>query len=151
MKMIDNAANNSGTTFQIPPTRCVIVVYQDLPSGRAANAAAVMALTIGQRHPNLVGEPLIDASGDSHPGLIPIGIAVLVAPQVELSEIRHKGIRAGCDVIDFPLEGQQTTDYQAFRDAVATSEPEALRYVGVALVGQKKEIRKITGHLTLLK
>lgn len=149
--MINNAANNSGTSLQIPPTRCVIVVYQDLPSGRAANAAAVMALTIGQRHPNLVGEPLIDASGDIHPGLIPIGIAVLVAPQGELSEIRYKGMRSGCDVIDFPVEGQQTTNYQAFRDAVAASEPKVIRYVGVALVGQKKEIRKITGHLKLLK
>ena len=43
--------------------RCVIVLDRDLPIGRAANAAAVIALTIGQRHPALVGDPFLDASG----------------------------------------------------------------------------------------
>ncbi|HTJ98435.1 MAG TPA: DUF2000 family protein, partial [Bordetella sp.] len=54
------------------PERCVVVVDKQLPAGRAANAAAVLALTIGQRYPALVGQPLVDASGVEHPGLIPI-------------------------------------------------------------------------------
>lgn len=149
--MNDNAANHRGTTHQTPPTRCVIVVDKNLPVGRAANAAAVIALTIGQRHPILVGEPLVDMSGFSHPGLIPMGITVLAATQEELSTIRHRGLESECDVVDFPMEGQQTTDYQAFRQAVVALEPESLRYVGVALVGQKKEISRIIGHLKLLK
>ena len=133
------------------PSRCVIVVDDALPAGRSANAAAVIALTIGQRHPVLVGEPLVDAAGTSHPGLIPIGIAVLAAPQNELAEIRRKGIETGCDVVDFPVEGQQTNDYQAFRQAVAAVAPPMLRYAGVALVGQKKEINRIVGRLKLLR
>ncbi|NMB89041.1 MAG: DUF2000 domain-containing protein [Chloroflexi bacterium] len=131
--------------------RCVIIVDQGLPVGRCANAAAVIALTIGQRHPYLVGEPLQDASGFDHPGLIPIGITILAAPQAELTAIRQKGFEAGCDVIDFPVEGQETTDYQAFRSAVAVIEPAQQRYSGVALVGAKKSVRKIVGHLPLLK
>jgi len=147
-----------GTTYQIfgtvlptHPTRCVIIVDKDLPIGRLVNAAAVTALTIGQRHPVLVGEPLIDGSGFAHPGLIPIGIAVLAASQDELPDIRRKGLEAGCDVIDFPVEGQQTTNYQAFREAVAAIQPEEMRYAGIALVGEKKEISKIVGNLRLLK
>ncbi|MBA1334950.1 MAG: hypothetical protein HPY66_0571 [Firmicutes bacterium] len=131
-----------GTTYQIfgtvlptHPTRCVIIVDKDLPIGRLVNAAAVTALTIGQRHP----------------GLIPIGIAVLAASQDELPDIRRKGLEAGCDVIDFPVEGQQTTNYQAFREAVAAIQPEEMRYAGIALVGEKKEISKIVGNLRLLK
>jgi hypothetical protein len=42
------------------PMRCAIVVDVNLPPGRAANAAAVIALTIGQRHPNLVGAALLN-------------------------------------------------------------------------------------------
>ena len=133
------------------PDRCVIVVDQDLPAGRSANAAAVIALTIGARHPFLVGDPLIDASGFNHPGLIPIGIPVLAAAQEVLPEIRRKGLSLGCDVVDFPVEGQQTTNYQNFRGAVAAIEPDAIQYSGVALIGQKKEIGKIVGHLKLLK
>lgn len=133
------------------PSRCTIVVDKNLPAGWSANAAAVIALTIGQRHPLLVGEPLIDASGFNHPGLIPIGIAILSASQEELPEIRRKGLETGCDVVDFPVEGQQTTNYQMFREAVAAARPESIHYAGVALVGQKKEISKIVSHLGLLK
>ncbi|VXA99873.1 conserved hypothetical protein [Burkholderia sp. 8Y] len=131
--------------------RCVIVVDRALPAGKAANAAAVLALTIGQRHPALVGEPLVDASGVAHPGLIPVGIAVLAATQDELASIRGKALAAACDVVAFPEQGQQTTDYAAFRDAVSTVATDALRYVGVALIGEKKPVSKAVGNLGLLK
>ena len=36
--------------------RCVMILQNDLAPGKAANAAAVIALTLGQRHPALVGE-----------------------------------------------------------------------------------------------
>jgi hypothetical protein len=137
--------------FPLSSARCVIVVDEALPVGQLANAAAVIALTIGKRHSNFVGEPLIDASGLSHPGLIPIGITVLSASQNELSQTRLKGIEAGCDIVDFPLEGQQTKNYQEFREAIAGIETNYLRYAGVALIGDKKEIRKITNHLNLLR
>jgi len=133
------------------PDRCVIVLDQALPAGRRANAAAVIALTIGARHPGLVGEPLSDASGFPHPGLIPIGIPVLAAEQEVLPEIRRKALSSGCDVVDFPVEGQLTTDYQVFRQAVAAIPADEISYNGVALIGNKKEIGKIVGHLKLLK
>jgi hypothetical protein len=44
--------------------------------------------------------------------LIPIGITVLSAPENDLSEIRRKGLEGRCDVVDFPREGQQTTNYK---------------------------------------
>ncbi|HTH62433.1 MAG TPA: DUF2000 domain-containing protein [Paraburkholderia sp.] len=134
-----------------PPERCVIVVDDQLPVGRAANAAAVIALTVGRRHPALVGPPLVDASGVEHPGLIPIGIAVLAADQATLARIRDKGVAAGCDVVDFPVQGQQTTDYSAFRDAVARVATADLQFVGVALIGERKAIGKIVANLGLLK
>jgi hypothetical protein len=96
-------------------TRCVAVIDHGLPAGKAANAAAVMALTMGARHPHLVGEVLTDALGNAHPGLIPIGIPVLGAPVQDLPSIRGKAIQAGIEVVDFPVQGQQTNDYGEFR------------------------------------
>jgi hypothetical protein len=132
------------------PARCVIVVDAALPPGRAANAAAVLALTIGARHPGLVGAPLVDGSGFEHPGLIPIGIPVLAADQAELTALRGKALDGYIDVVDFPVQGQQTTHYDAFRDAVKNVPPEDLRYVGIALVGDRKPIGKIVGKLGLM-
>lgn len=149
--MPETAAEPDITRPATPPERCVIVVDETLPPGRAANAAAVIALTVGQRHPALVGPPLVDASGVAHPGLIPIGIAVLAASRATLAGVREKAIAAGCDVVDFPVQGQQTTDYSAFRDAVAQVPTAGLQYVGVALIGSRKPVSKIVANLGLLK
>lgn len=56
------------------PERCIIVVDQTLPPGLAANAAAVLPLSIGARFPQLPGHDLVDADSFAHPGLIPIGL-----------------------------------------------------------------------------
>ncbi|MEH3116384.1 MAG: DUF2000 domain-containing protein [Methylorubrum populi] len=131
--------------------RCVIVVDADLPVGRAANAAAVIALTLGKRHPHLAGIDLIDKSNNAHPGLIPIGIAVLAAPVGELGILREKAIGRGLDVVDFPSQGQETTDYEAFRSAVAELETNALTYVGVGVFGSRKAVGKVVGKFGLLR
>lgn len=65
--------------------RCVVVLNSALTVGKAANAAAVLSLTLGQRHPHLVGDALADASGQCYPGLIPVGIPVLSADNTQLS------------------------------------------------------------------
>jgi hypothetical protein len=133
------------------PTRCAIVVDASLPAGRAANAAAVIALTLGRRHPHLVGPDLVDASGRAHPGLIPIGIAVLAASAVELNALRAKALKDGIDVVDFPSQGQQTTDYAKFGALVRQVPTEALIYVGVGLYGARKAVGRIVGRFSLLK
>jgi len=133
------------------PERCVIVINQELSAGHAANAAAVLALTLGQRHPGLVGEPLIDADNGVHPGLIPIGISVLVADSDTLSHLHQTLLRDDeMDGVIFPVEGQQTTDYAAFQQAVRVVPTEMLQLLGIALAGKKKVIRKLTGKLGLL-
>jgi hypothetical protein len=133
------------------PTRCAIVVDASLPPGRAANAAAVIALTLGRRHPRLVGPDLVDASGRAHPGLIPIGIAVLAASAAELNALRAKALKDGVDVVDFPSQGQQTTDYAKFGALVRQVPTEALIYVGVGLYGARKAVGRIVGRFSLLK
>ncbi|WP_202966762.1 DUF2000 domain-containing protein [Cupriavidus sp. IDO] len=132
------------------PERCVVVVDSALPAGRAANAAAVLSLTVGQRHPGLVGAPLIDADGGDMPGLIPIGIAVLAAAQDQLAKLAAAADVAGFDVVRFPVEGQQTKNYDEFLDAMTKVGRADIRYVGLALVGDRKPICKLVGKLPLL-
>ena len=131
--------------------RCVAVIDQGLPIGHAANAAAVLALTMGKRQPQLAGEPLVDASGHAHPGLIPIGIPVLGAPADELAAIRGKAVAAGLDVVDFPVQGQQTTDYAEFRRLVGETSPDALRYLGIMIYGARKKVSRVVGRYSLLR
>lgn len=132
------------------PNRCVIVMDAALQGGLLANAIAVISLTVGQRHPVLVGEPLVDASGFPHPGLIPIGIPMLRAPQGALNGLRAMAMEHDCDVVDFPVEGQQTKDYREFMEMTANIRPEEMKYTGIAIVGQKKIVNNIVRKLDML-
>lgn len=133
------------------PERCVIVVDQSLPPGLAANAAAVLALTVGARFPQLIGKDLADADGHVHPGLIPMGLPVLSAPPDRLGPLRATALIAHLHVVGFPTAGQQTTDYAAFAAIIASSPTSALTYLGLAVSGPTKPVRKVTGGLPLLR
>ena len=131
--------------------RCVVVVDEDLPPGPAANAAAVLALTLGAREPGLVGADFVDADAEPHPGLIPIGLPVLRAPRADLVEIRRRAAAASVRVVDFPVFGQQTNDYEEFRGLVAATPAAELSYLGVALSGPRRAVGRLTGRLALLR
>ena len=131
--------------------RCVVVVDRALPAGKAANAAAVIALTLGKRHPHLAGADLVDASGVRHPGLIHIGIAILTAPSPDLGAIREKAVKRGLDVVDFPVQGQETTNYSELGDRVSRISPEDMLYIGIGLFGGHKDVGRVAGSLPLLR
>jgi hypothetical protein len=131
--------------------RCVAVVDDALPIGKAANATAVLALTMGAQQSHLVGEPLIDSAGNQHPGLIPIGIPVLGAPAADLPLLRDRAKQVGLEVVDFPIQGQQTNNYAEFRKMVGETDPDQVRYLGVMIYGDKKKVSRIVGKYTLLR
>lgn len=129
--------------------RCVMILQSDLAPGKAANAAAVIALTLGQRHPALVGEALQDAEAYRFPGLIPLGIPVLAASHEEMDILRARCAEAACDLVLFPEQGQTTTDYAAFSAAMRAIPAREWRLLGLALVGEKQSVRKLTSKLRL--
>ena len=133
------------------PERLVVVVDRSLPPGLAANAAAVLALSVGARFPDLPGRDLLDADGVAHPGLLPTGLPVLAAPADLLPALRTAAIEAGLDVLAFPTAGQQTTDYEAFAATVAGTPTAQLTYLALLLGGPAKPVRRLTGGFALLR
>ena len=90
--------------------RCAIVVDATLAPGLAANAAAVLAVTLGATVAGLAGPDLVDADGTCIPGLFEKGLPVLGAGAT-LARPARAGAAAGVGVIDIPAVGQQTNDY----------------------------------------
>jgi hypothetical protein len=130
--------------------RCVIVLDEGLAPGLAANAAAVLALTLGATVDGLVGADLVDADGDVPPGLFAAGLPVLGATRESLSDLRARALLAGVGVIDIPALGQQTNDYDEVRAYVARTATEDLEYLGLALHGSRRAVSRVTGTLRLL-
>jgi len=131
--------------------RCVMVMNEELKGGLLANAIAVISLTVGQRHPQLVGDNLIDAHQVNYPGLITGGIPMLCSRQSVLHELREKALTAGCDVICFPVIGQQTKNYDEFKTNMKEVASHEVEYTGIAIVGEKKTVSKIVKNLPLIQ
>lgn len=129
--------------------RCVVILNTELPVGKAVNAAAVISLTLGQRHPGFVGSQLVDGSGQSYPGLIPVGIPILAASNDQLVTLVNECGEQAFDAILFPAEGQMTVDYGAFCEAVRQIPTSNLQHLGLGIVGEKKALRKLTAKLKL--
>lgn len=132
--------------------KCVIVVEESLPEGLMVNAAACLAVTLGERVEGIGGEDATDCSGMVHPGLIPTGIAVLGADADTVKRIRlnaeeHEGIFAA----DFTEAAQSPRNYGEYLENISKIASEDLKYLGVGLYGDKKAIGKLTGGLSLLK
>jgi len=126
-----------------------MVVDETLAPGLAANAAAVLAMTLGAKLPGLLGQDYEDGAGERHPGLITTGLPVLRASAEQLPALRAKALEAEVGVVGFPVHGQRTNDYDTFRELVArTPEPE---YLGLAFYGPGKTLRRLTGSLGLLR
>ncbi|MET0353555.1 MAG: DUF2000 domain-containing protein [Plantibacter flavus] len=129
----------------------VVVVQQDLPAGRAVNAAACVAAAIGAGVQGLLGPDAVDADGSAHPGLPWAGCSVLSAPAAQLAAIRAKA--AGSDgvlVVDMPEAGQLTRVYDEYLEVVGDTVSDALNPLAVALVGPRNRVDRIVGRLPLL-
>jgi hypothetical protein len=150
--MTAQAAPESTAADPPPETlRCVIVIDESLPAGLAANAAAMVAVTVGATVDGLPGADLVDADGNVHPGLVAAGIPILAASRAELSDLRPRAVAAGVGVVDFPAFGQQTTDYGAVIERVGATPASELEYLGIALHGPGRAFRRLTGSLRLLR
>lgn len=132
--------------------KCVIVVDSDLPAGLMVNAAACLAVTLGERVEGIGGEDAIDGSGMVHPGLIPTGIAILGADAGTVKEIRVKAEgQEGVFVADFTDAAQTPRNYGEYLENISKITSEDLTYLGVGLYGDRKPVSKLTAELKLLK
>lgn len=132
--------------------RYVIVIDGELPVGLVANTAAVLSLTVGRLVEGIVGPDLNDRSGIRHVGITAMPIAVLAADSGQIKEIRERAAdRAGILVVDFCDVAQVCKNYDDYRMKLQETPVENLKYLGVGLFGDAREVSKLTGNLGLLR
>lgn len=132
--------------------KCAIVVNDQLPTGLAANAAAVLSLTLGHRVEGLVGPDVKDASGVVHAGIIYVPIPILKGTQEQVDAI-VQAAAAHEDIffVSFSSLAQGCKTYDEYIDKMAMTTTVDLNSVGVGLHGPRKPINKMVGALSLYR
>ncbi|MEU7524810.1 DUF2000 domain-containing protein [Saccharothrix sp. NPDC042600] len=127
------------------PTRIVLVLRADLPPGLAANAAAVLGLSLGARLPGTVGADGEDADGTTHPGITSHPVPVLTA---DAATIKALHAADGVTAIGFTEVARRARAYDAYLEDLARAhDPE---FVAVALHGPRAVITRLTRELPLM-
>jgi Protein of unknown function (DUF2000) len=132
--------------------KCAIVVSDELPPGLAANAAAVLSLTMGHRIEGLVGADVKDAGGVVHPGVVHIPLPILVAPGGRVGAlVQAAAAQDGMFFVGFSSLAQSCRTYAEYTDKMAATATADLAGVGVGLYGPRKQVNRLVGSLPLLR
>ncbi|ABR47734.1 conserved hypothetical protein [Alkaliphilus metalliredigens QYMF] len=133
--------------------KCVIVIDSELPTGLIANTAAVLALTLGNRIKDIIGPNVIDGDGNIHEGITTIPFPILKSKEVNIKELRNIIGSEYPDLylVDFSNAAQTTKNYDDYTHKIAQYTTNELKYLGIAVYGDKKKINKLTGNLPLLR
>lgn len=133
--------------------KCAIVVDGALPTGLAMNAAAVLALSIGDAYgESALGPDVKDRDGQLHAAITEVPLPILKADAQVLRGIVSKAL-AEPDVflVDFTSVAQAARDYGSYIQAMEVTGAEEHVYVGVAVVGAKKAVQRLSGSLPLYR
>lgn len=130
--------------------KTVIVLASDLPTGLAANFAAVLGMSLGKHSPDLVGNDTASADGVLLKGITTVPLPILCAPESDLPGLFHAAeelpirfayMRAAFEASDY-------ADY-TLRINSALFEEQIPR--GILLSGPRKAVDRICGQLPLLR
>ncbi len=133
-------------------TKCVLIVDSSLSIGEQANVAAVLAMTIGAKNSEIIGNDLYDGDNTLHPGITQLNIPVLAASCEKLKEIHDvANINEEVFVVDFTVTAQKSRTYEEYTAQMNHITEKELRYLGIGLIGSKKYINKYSGNLKSLR
>ena len=137
-----------------PEQKCVMVIDQALPLGLIANTAAMLGISIGKLHSEMIGADVADATGYVHAGISTYPISMLKGDEQLLRELRLKLFEpefSGLTAVDFSDVAQKINVYADFVQKSSETPESEHHYYGIALFGDKKKVNRLTGMLPLLR
>lgn len=137
-----------------PEQKCVMVIDSALPLGLIANTAAMLGISIGKLHPEMIGADVSDATGYVHAGISTYPISMLKGDEQLLRELRLRLFEpefSGLTAVDFSDVAQKINVYADFVQKSSETPESEHHYYGIALFGEKKKVNRLTGMLPLLR
>lgn len=134
--------------------KCVIIVDQTLPLGLIANTCAVLAVSIGQKIEGIVGEDVVDRDGTVHSGITQVSIPVLKGDPALIGSLRDRLVTMQAPdlfFVDFCDVAQKSRHYAQYKTRLGQTPAGQLRYLGIAICGDDRQVNSLTGNIGLLQ
>ena len=134
--------------------KCVMIIDHTLPLGLIANTSAVLAISLGHKIKEMVGEDVLDKDGHIHRGITQVAIPVLKGDGDLIRSIRAKLLEMDIDelfFVDFSDVAQKSRNYEQYKMTLQQTPAEKLKYLGIAIYGPDKEVKSLTGNTGLLR
>lgn len=127
-----------------PPfdTKIAIVVRDDLATWQRLNVTAFLASGIAAAHPQLIGEPYLDADDTSYLPLLGLPVLVFAADPGTLRTVRERAVRRALPLALYTSDMFRTGHDEANRAVVRAVTGADLDVVGLAVVGPKNAVDK---------
>ncbi|BBK44497.1 hypothetical protein STVA_45170 [Allostella vacuolata] len=130
-------------------TKIAVVIRDELDVWQKLNVAAFLSGGLVGLHPELPGEPYVDADGQRYGPLVRQPILVFAATGAELARTLRRSRGRGLVPSIYTRELFSTSHDAANRGAVAAVPTDALDLVGLALHGDRKAVDKVIDGLRL--
>lgn len=128
----------------------VIILSTSLPRGLQANFAAILGMSLGRLHPELIGQATPDSAGMLLDGITQVAVPILGAPAEDLQALfaAAEGMPVRLAYMRAAFEARNYADYTARIASAPLSdhEPQA-----ILVAGPRKAVDRLCGALPLLK
>lgn len=128
----------------------VIIMSPELPPGLKANFAGVLAMSLGQTHPELIGPATPCKDGALLPGLTTAPLPVLGAPAEQLPAL-FAAAEALPLRVAYTRAAFEARDYDSYTARVAALPLAEHEPLALLLAGPRKAVDRICGGLSLLR
>ena len=127
-----------------PPfdTKIAIVVRDDLAAWQRLNVTAFLASGVAAAHPQLVGQPYVDADDAAYLPLLGMPVLVFEATGETLRTIRERAVRRSLPLALYTADMFRTGHDEANRAVVRAVAGADLDVVGLALHGPRNAVDK---------
>lgn len=129
--------------------KVAVALRDDLAPWQRCNLAAFVTSGVAASHPELVGEPYVDASGRAYTPMIGLPIRVFAGDRAGLRRAFDRALDRGLDVSVYTDDLFATMDDEANRAAVRAVATTDLVVAGFAVAGDARTVDKVFDRLRL--
>jgi len=124
-------------------TKIAVLLRDDLAAWQALNVTAFLVSAIGQRNPEVIGEPYADADGTEYLPMFRQPVVALQAGKDTLTRSCERAVSRGVALSIFTADLFRTGNDRDNRAAVRAVSRADLDLVGIAVFGPRATVDKI--------